>query len=138
MTPDTKRFDWLIERRRGFQLIFIPFQPFFKSIHFSCHLEKMGIFWRIFLAFQELKDGKKTRHFTDSNSATRRIFYEKYIGGRVYVSPFQKFSSPHTQPFESSSSVPTYSRMLFGNEYFFSRTLMGLESVYNSLFTDSF
>ena len=81
---------------------------------------------------------KKTRHFTDSNSATRRIFYEKSIGGRVYVSPFQNFSSPHTSPFESSSSVPTYSRMLFGNEYFSSRTLMGLESVYNSLFTDSF
>ena len=81
---------------------------------------------------------KKPRHFTDSNSATRRIFYEKSIGGRVYVSPFQNFSSPHTSPFESLSSVPTYSRMLFGNEYFSSRTLMGLESVYNSLFTDSF
>ena len=81
---------------------------------------------------------KKPRHFTDSNSATRRIFYEKSIGGRVYVSPFQKFSSPHTSPFESSSSVPTYSRMLFGNENFPSRTLMDLESVYNSLFTDSF
>ena len=39
---------------------------------------------------------KKPRHFTDSNSATRRIFYEKSIGGRVYVSPFQKFSS-HTR-----------------------------------------
>ena len=70
---------------------------------------------------------KKPRHFTDSNSASRRIFYEKSIGGRVYVSPFQKFSSPHASLFESSSSVPTYSRMLFGNEYF----LAGLQWVSN-------
>ena len=130
---------WLAHRTEAWLLVdFHSILAIFQSMHFSCHLEKMGIFWRIFLAFQELKDGKKNRHFTDSNSATRRIFYEKYIGGRVYVSPFQKFSSPHTSPFESSSSVPTYSRMLFGNKYFFSRTLMGLESVYNSLFTDSF
>ena len=54
------------------------------------------------------------------------------------MSSFQKFSSPHTSPFESSSSVLTYSRMLFGNEYFSSRILMGLESVYNSLSNDSF
>ena len=54
------------------------------------------------------------------------------------MSPFQKFSSPHKSPFESSSSVPTYSRMLFGNEYFCSWILMDLESVYNSLFTDSY
>ena len=103
---------WLAHRTEAWLLVdFHSILAIFQSMHFSCHLEKMGIFWRIFLAFQELKDGKKTRHFTDSNSATRRIFYEKYIGGRVYVSPFQKFSSPHTSPFESSSSVPTYSRI---------------------------
>ena len=98
----------------------------------------MGIFWRISLAFQELKDGKKTPTFHRFKfSHTSDLLWKIYRWPSICVT-LPKILVPHTSPFESSSSVPTYSRMLFGNEYFFSRTLMGLESVYNSLFTDSF
>ena len=131
---------WLAHRTEAWLLVnFHSISAIFQVNTFLLSSRENGDILANFFSLSGTEGWKKNpRHFTDSNSATRRIFYEKSIGGRVYVSPFQKFSSPHTSPFESSSSVPTYSRMLFGNEYFFSRTLMGLESVYNSLFTDSF
>ena len=131
---------WLAHRTEAWLLVnFHSISAIFQVNTFLLSSRENGDILANFFSLSGTEGWKKNpRHFTDSNSATRRIFYEKSIGGRVYVSPFQKFSSPHTSPFESSSSVPTYSRTLFGNEYFSSRTSMGLESVYNSLFTDSF
>lgn len=133
---------WLAHRTEAWLLVdFHSILAIFQSMHFSCHLEKMGIFWRIFLAFQELKDGKKTPTFHWFKfSHTSDLLWKICRWPSICVTLPKILVPTHVAfwIFVFCTHVFTYSRMLFGNEYFFSRTLMGLESVYNSLFTDSF